>query len=293
MNEGVIYTALFSGLAGGFVLFSATKDKVLLTLDYEITETDEFYNPRLEITGDISFGLWFWNEKLSEIEKLPDWDFSSQKMARKKLQADFREHENDSNETGVIKPQKILADLRKVLDSPSDVLAVDVGAHKMWTARYFNSSCSTLIANGLCGMGCSLPFAMGAALKYLGKRKVVALCGDGSFLMNVQDMETCVRLNLKLVVLLWVDGEYGLIKWKQRNHTGKNTDLSFGNPKWDLLAESFGWDSKFVKNPQDLLPALEATFENLQKPTLIYLHVDYSENEKFTKKLGDLTNQCL
>ena len=105
--------------------------------------------------------------------------------------------------------------------------------------------------------------------------------------MNLQEMETARRLNSNIVVMVWVDNEYGLIAWKQQNEFGKHTDLSFGNPDWLQLAAAFGWHGHRVDDSEDLISTLEKAF-NEEGPSLIAVPIDYSENLKLTKRLGDI-----
>ena len=138
-----------------------------------------------------------------------------------------------------MKPKKILWEVRQHL-GPDDIVLSDVGAHKMWIARYYQCETANtcLISNGFCSMGFALPGAMGAKLAHP-DRRVLAIAGDAGFLMNVQDLETLVRYRQNAVIMIWVDGAYGLIKWKQQNHFGgRHSDLSFANPDFELLARS-------------------------------------------------------
>ena len=107
-------------------------------------------------------------------------------------------------------------------------------------------------------------------------------------MMNVQEMETAARLGSNMVVMVWADNEYGLIAWKQENHFGRHTDLSFGNPDWNGLAAAFGWHGHYVTDSADLAGALETAF-NEEGPSLVVIPIDYRENQKLTKKLGEIT----
>ena len=187
-----------------------------------------------------------------------------------------------------MKPQRILSDLRAVM-GPDDIVLSDVGAHKMWVARYYqcDSPNTCLISNGFCAMGFALPGAIGARLA-LPDRRTLAVCGDAGFLMNVQELETAARLKLNIVVIIWVDGEYGLIKWKQQNHfDGRHSDLAFGNPDFIKLADAFGIWGRTVDSAEGLAPALEQAFAQ-PGPALVAVPVDYDENRKLTARLGNL-----
>jgi acetolactate synthase-1/2/3 large subunit len=131
-----------------------------------------------------------------------------------------------------------------------------------------------------------LPGAIAAALVYP-KRRILAICGDAGFLMNVQEMETARRLNVNMVVMIWEDHAYGLIAWKQFNEFGSHTDLSFGNPDWVMLAEAFGWNGHRVDNSRDLAGTLENAFRE-EGPSLVVLPIDYRENQILTERLGNI-----
>ncbi len=172
-----------------------------------------------------------------------------------------------------------------------DILLSDVGAHKMWIARHCqcHEPNTCLIPNGFCSMGFALPGAIAASLVFP-ERRVLAVCGDTGFLMNVQEMETARRLNSHIVALVWEDKAYGLIAWKQESQFGRHTDLSFDNPDWLGLAQAFGWHSRRAKDSADLENALNQAFD-YQRPSLLVIPIDYRENHLLTEKLGEITCQ--
>ena len=136
-------------------------------------------------------------------------------------------------------------------------------------------------------MGFALPGAIGAKFACPDQR-VLAICGDAGFMMNVQDLETAVRLKLNVVFMVWVDGEYGLIKWKQQNQfEGRHSKLDFGNPDFEKLAESFGMWGRELREAQALPALLEEAFAQ-EGPALISIPVDYGENRKLTERLGKI-----
>jgi len=183
-----------------------------------------------------------------------------------------------------MKPQRILKDVRKIMGE-EDIAVADVGAHKMWVAReypcYRPNTC--LISNGFAAMGFALPGAIAAKLVYP-KRKVLAITGDGGFLMNVQELETAVRLHLAIVVLIFHDSSYGLIKWKQMDHFGRSCYVDFDNPDFVLLAESFHAKGYKVTKAEELVPILQDAFTQ-EVPCLIDCPVDYEENLKLSAHL--------
>ncbi len=173
---------------------------------------------------------------------------------------------------------------------PADVLISDVGAHKMWIARHYhcNEPNTCLIPNGFCSMGFALPSAIAASLVYADKR-ILAIAGDGGFLMNVQEMETAKRLNSQIVVMIWEDGGYyGLISWKQEQEFGRHTELEFSNPDWLELADAFGWHGRIISRSGDLREALEETLRE-PGPSLLIVPIDYRENLRLSERLGRLT----
>ena len=136
-------------------------------------------------------------------------------------------------------------------------------------------------------MGFALPGAIAADIVHP-DRRILAIAGDAGFLMNVQEMETAVRIGSNIVVMVWEDNQYGLIAWKQETRFGRHTDLAFGNPDWCTLADAFGWNGHYVGNAADLAGTLEAAFEE-DGPSLVVIPVDYRENALLTKKLGEIT----
>ena len=136
-------------------------------------------------------------------------------------------------------------------------------------------------------MGFALPGAIAASLVHP-DRNILAISGDGGFMMNVQEMETAHRLNCKLTVMVWEDGGYGLIAWKQTNEFNKHTDLAFTNPDWIKLAESFHWQGHKVENSADLQETLAKAL-NEDGPSLVVIPIDYRENMGLTKRLGEMT----
>ncbi|MFT6287948.1 MAG: acetolactate synthase-1/2/3 large subunit [Alcanivorax sp.] len=266
-------------------LWNANADKAILHLDFLPAEIDEHYQPELEAVGDLAHSLWMLNERVAR-EPI-NFDLEQQAAVRRNLQEVFAEHSNDETE-GTIRPQKILWDTREVMGS-NDILLSDVGAHKMWIARHYqcHEPNTCLIPNGFCSMGFALPGAIAASIVHP-ERRVLAIAGDAGFLMNVQEMETAHRLNSNIVCMVWEDHAYGLIAWKQDTEFGRHTELSFGNPDWMLLAQSFGWHGHAVENSGDFKQVLTAAFEE-SGPSLVVVPIDYRENMKLTETLGELT----
>ncbi|MBC8121532.1 MAG: acetolactate synthase large subunit [Gemmatimonadaceae bacterium] len=246
-------------------------------------EVDSSYIAKVEVVGDIS-------DTLKEILKVADRQGKPDPHAlqlREEIRADYLQYAYDDGFP--VKPQKIIYDLRQVMGM-DDILISDVGAHKMWVARHYHcdrpNTC--LISNGFAAMGIAIPGAVAAKLVHP-QRKVVAVTGDGGFMMNMQELETAVRIGTPFVTLIFNDGGYGLIEWKQESHFGRSAFVRFGNPDFVKLAESMGLKGYRVESSADLLPILKTALEQ-EVPTVIDCPVDYRENYRFTQKAMDL--QC-
>ena len=185
-------------------------------------------------------------------------------------------------------PKKIIYDLRQVMGS-EDIVISDVGAHKMWMARHYHAEApnTCIISNGFAAMGIAIPGALAAKLVHPDK-KVVAVTGDGGFMMNCQELETAVRIKTPFVTLIFNDNAYGLIGWKQNNQFGSSSFVNFTNPDFVKFAESMGLKGYRVTSSEDLIPTLkEALAQNV--PAVIDCPVDYAENLRFSQKAGDLS----
>jgi acetolactate synthase-1/2/3 large subunit len=266
-------------------LWNSNRERPIIHADFLPAEIDADYHPQIELIGDLAHTLWMLNERL-EAHGTPDFELDRQHTARSAMAEDFELHKDDATE-GTIRPQKALWDARQVL-GPDDLLLSDVGAHKMWIARYYqcHEPNTCLIPNGFCSMGFALPGAIAAAL-VCPERRILAICGDAGFLMNVQEMETAKRLGSHITVMVWEDHAYGLIAWKQDNQFGRHTDLDFGNPDWLKLADAFGWNGFACDKSNDLKETLEASFE-AEGPSLVVIPIDYRENKLLTERLGNI-----
>jgi acetolactate synthase-1/2/3 large subunit len=266
-------------------LWNPNNDKRIIHIDFLPAEVDAHYPVACEVVGDLAHTLWMLNERLEGGDP-PLFDLPSQRDVRAEMLQEFAEYKDDVTEA-TIRPQKALWDVREVM-GPRDILLSDVGAHKMWIARYYqcDEPNTCLISNGFCSMGFALPGAISAKLVHP-DRKVLAICGDGGFLMNVQEMETAKRLGTKIVVMVWEDGCYGLIAWKQDNEFGHHTPLSFSNPDFMKLADSFGWGGFYCDQSKDLKGVLEKAFE-FDGPALVVIPIDYRENALLTERLGNI-----
>jgi acetolactate synthase-1/2/3 large subunit len=245
-------------------------------------EVDSSYIPIAEVVGDIS-------DSLGEILKRADRTGKADPHAlelRADIRADYEEHANDDGFP--IKPQKLIYDLRQVM-GPEDIVISDVGAHKMWMARHYHcdrpNTC--LISNGFAAMGIAIPGAIAAKL-VAPDRKVVAVTGDGGFMMNCQELETALRVKTPFVTIIFNDGGYGLIEWKQMSHFGESSFTDFGNPDFVKLADSMGLKGYRIEATADFIPTLKQALSD-EVPAVIDCPVDYRENLLFSQKSGDLS----
>ena len=174
-------------------------------------------------------------------------------------------------------PQRIVHDVRKVIPE-NGIVCLDNGMYKIWFARNYRTRVANtlLLDNGLATMGAGLPSAMMAAMLYP-TRRVLAVCGDGGFMMNSQELETAVRLGLNLVTLILQDNAYGMIRWKQAADGFADFGMTFGNPDFVAYAKAYGAKGSRVESADGLVPLLEAAFAN-GGIHLVAVPVDYSEN---------------
>lgn len=265
----------------------------IIHIDTQPAEIDASYQPEVELIGDIDGTL---RRLLAAV--LPSGvggRTAAERHAAREIvvHADLRTQllaELASHADGVawpITPQRAISDLRRAL-GPSDIVVSDVGAHKIWVARLYQAyePNTVIISNGFAAMGIAVPGAIAAALVHP-DRKVVALSGDGGFLMNSQELETAVRLNVDITVVIWRDDGYGLIDWKQRNEFGRPFAVEFGNPDFLAYAASFGIPAFRPTDTADLYPTLMRALE-ITGPSLVEVPIDYAENLRLTERLGAL-----
>ncbi len=262
------------------------KPKKVIVIDFEPAEVDVALPVEVDIVADVADSLWGINEELNKRfgDKLPLFDIKKYAKLRQRIYDDLTAEAEDNSFP--MKPQRVVNEMRRAL-GPSDIMLSDVGAHKMWVSRYYNcyepNTCQ--ISNGFCTMGFALPGAIGAKFA-LPDQKVGCIMGDAGFLMNVQDLETAARNKIPFVCVVFVDGEYGLIKWKQQNQfEGQHSNLAFTNPDFEMLAKAFGIWGKTVTRGEDLRGIIEEAFKQ-NGPALVAVPIDYSENLKLTKRLG-------
>jgi acetolactate synthase-1/2/3 large subunit len=243
---------------------------------------DQVYFPQLELIGDIADSFYKITNKIVRQEH---WDNSY--FAKVKAVAETKISEKSDAPNFPMLPQRIVADVQAVMGN-EDIIALDNGMYKLWFARNYRAHCTNtvLLDNALATMGAGLPSAMMAKMIFP-KKKVMAICGDGGFMMNSQEVETALRLKLDLVIVILNDNGYGMIKWKQDHMNFPSFGLDFGNPDFVKYAESYGAKGHRVEKTEDFVPMLNAAFES-GGVHLIEVPIDYSENIKvFTDELKD------
>ena len=259
-----------------------TADKQIIHIHTFPAEVDDHYTLAVGIEGNIALTL---DSLAQQLEPKSGLVAIGQKI-RTVLQEEREKGARDASFP--LKPQRLVADIRAALGD-SDIVLADTGAVKMWMARlypaYQPNTC--LVSNGLSTMAFTLPGAIAAKLAYP-ERKVLAVMGDGSFLMNAQEVETAMRERTPFVVLVWVDDSYGLIEWKMDLELGRHSHVTFTNPDFVRLAESFGAKGYRIQRAEELLPTLQRALAD-DTVSIIACRVDASENMRLTDKLGKLT----
>jgi acetolactate synthase-1/2/3 large subunit len=260
-------------------LWHQGRDKKIVHIDVSPAEVDENYMLEVGVVGDIAQTLDAITEQAEPV------DTRAAKTLRDTIRNELEAHAGDQGFP--VKPQKIVWDLRQVLDD-EDIVISDVGAHKMWMARMYQAEApnTCIVSNGFATMGIALPGAI-AARRLYPDRKAVAVCGDAGFMMNSQEIETGLRLGLDIVVLIWRDDKYGLIEWHQKRKFGRSSHIGFTNPDFVKYAESFGARGYRVESAGELVPVLEQALGD-GTVSVIDCPVDYSENMKLTRQLGEL-----
>ena len=240
-------------------------------IGYIPATVEEVYFPHAEVVGDVGPSLALLIDRLEGRLK----NASALLPLREQILAHLADRATESRFP--LTPQRIVHDVRQVM--PEDgIVCLDNGMYKIWFARNYRTRIANtlLLDNALATMGAGLPSAMMAAMLYP-NRRVLAVCGDGGFMMNSQELETAVRLGLNLVVLILQDNAYGMIRWKQTVDSFADWGLTFGNPDFVKYAESYGAKGSRVDSADGLIPALEAAFAGAGVH-LISVPVDYSEN---------------
>jgi acetolactate synthase-1/2/3 large subunit len=264
-------------------LWNPGRNHRIIHIDTLPAEVDSSYMPEIELVGDIARNLQGLSALLPQAEAKeldhPLRDAMISEMNRCAKSDDWP-----------LLPQKIIWDLRTAMQA-EDIAICDVGAHKMWMARMFRSERpnTCIISNGFAGMGIAVPGAIAAKLAFP-KQAVVAVTGDAGFMMNSQEIETALRCQTPIVILIWNDSQYGLIEWKQKRKYGRTAYIDFKNPEFVQYAQSFGAKGYRIQAADELLPTLQ---QALADPTVSVIDcpVDYSQNDRLTALLGTVISE--
>ena len=255
-------------------LWNPDLDKKIIHIDFTTSEVDLYYVPEVELNCDIRETLEMLEEMISCNKKAGYVSALHQEL----LETFERDGSMDS---WPVRPQRILYAMRKVLGD-DDIVISDVGTNKLWVAKFYPvyGNNTFLISNGFASMGFALPAAIVAKLLHPHK-KVAAVCGDGGFLMNVQEIETASRLGLNVVIIVFNDGGYNLIKWNSMNKFGNAFAVDFSNPNFVKLADSFGVEGVRVQSSDSIEQVLTWAFSK-KTPVIIDVPIDYSSNDLLT-----------
>ncbi|BCN92242.1 acetolactate synthase [Thiomicrorhabdus immobilis] len=269
-------------------LWNPNRQHTIIHIDTKKAEVDNRYIPEIELIGNIGPNLAALGEALTETLETP---INSSQIEFHLRDAMIKEMNRcRKSDAWPMLPQKIIWDLRTAMES-DDIAISDVGAHKMWMARMFrcDEPNTCIISNGFAGMGIAVPGAIAAKLAYP-EKSIVAVTGDAGFMMNSQEIETALRCNTPIVILIWNDSQYGLIEWKQKRRFGRSAYIDFKNPNFVDYAKSFGAIGVRIEKADELLPVLQTA---LKTPTVTVIDcpVDYSENDRLTQLLGNVLSE--
>ncbi|MFU8877370.1 MAG: acetolactate synthase large subunit, partial [Wenzhouxiangellaceae bacterium] len=249
--------------------------RTVIHVNFFSAEVDPVYFPQIEVTGDIANAIWQFSER---IQPQDHWDFS---MAKKVRTALFEDLDSGREiDDFPIHPRRLVHAVRDAM--PEDgIVSLDNGLYKVWFARNYRAvrTNTLLLDNALATMGAGLPVAIGAKIDFP-ERKVLAICGDGGFMMNSQELETAVRLGLDLVVLVLRDDAYGMIRWKQADMGLTDYGLQFGNPDFVRYAEAYGAHG----HRADSVASLEKLLDKALNGTGVHLidcPIDYADSKQF------------
>jgi len=258
--------------------WNPNRDKQIVVIDSVAAEVDQYFTPNVELIGDIAHVL----ARLAAACTRSQTTAGTSRLHEVVMGALSDARDDDHFP---LRPPRALWDLRQALGR-QDILVSDVGLHKLWIGRMFpaHEPGTVLIANGLAGMGFALPTAIGAKLVHP-ERKVVAVSGDGGFLMNSQELETAARLGTAVVNVIWENAQFGSILWKQDKKFGRHFGVDFGNPDFVKLAEAFGLPAWRCESADDFPRRLgDALAKDV--PSLIVVPIDYSIDVAISEQLG-------
>lgn len=265
-------------------MWNKNLDKKIIHIDFTPSEVYTYYRPIVEIVSDVEFAI---DAILEELENQKSKNPNLGDYPRKEIPEVFKKIRSEvlqridafkDDDQYPIKPEKLVTDVRKAL-ADEDIVLSDVGSHKLWIAKIYKTfkPNTCIIPNGFASMGFALPGAIAAKLVFP-QKNIVAMTGDGGFLMNVQEIETAVRLKLAIIVIIWIDEGLDLIKLKETQEFGKSVFTKFGNPDFVDLAKSFGAIGYHIKSTSEFSKVLEEAKTVKDKPVIIGVDVDYSRN---------------
>ncbi len=259
--------------------FMEKNAKKVIHINFSSSDVDDTYFPQLDVLGDISENILLLAE---DIMAQSHWDFEYFLRVKYETKTHIEKYFND-NRFPVL-PQKVVKEVREVLDK-EDIVTLDNGIYKIWFARNYTCHApnTLLLDNALATMGAGLASAIACKMVHPDK-KVISVCGDGGFMMNEQELETAIRLQLDLVVIILNDGSYGMIKWKQLGMALENFGLDFGNPDFILLAQSYGAKGYRPESVEAFVATLHKTVHS-KGVHIIDLAVDYSMNHSILNEL--------
>jgi acetolactate synthase I/II/III large subunit len=249
-------------------------EKIVIHVNFLGAQVDPVYFPQIEVVGDIANAIWQIKER---VVRQQHWDFSRFTEIKQHFDEHLRKGQDD--ERFPMYPVRIVHDLYNAM--PDDgIVCLDNGMYKIWFARYYRAHepNSLLLDNALASMGAGLPSAIATKIVHPG-RKVIAVCGDGGFMMNSQEMETAVRLKLDLVVMILRDDAFGMIRWKQENMNFPDYAMTLQNPDFVAYAKSYGANGYRVDAANQLASLLTQCFDT-PGVHLIDVPIDYSDNER-------------
>ena len=266
-------------------MWNSRLDKKIIHIDFTPSEVYTYYRPDVEIGADIDSAM---DSILKELERLQTENRDCKSYPREEIPETFQRIRSEviqrieifkDDDTYPVKPEKMIFDVRKALGT-EDIVISDVGTHKLWIAKIYQTfePNTCIISNGFASMGFALPGALGAKLAFP-EKAVVAMTGDGGFLMNVQELETAVRMGLSIIVVVWVDNDLNLISTKQKHEFGKSVFTKFDNPDFVQIARSFGAQGFHVKSVREFSETMQRAKTVSGVPVVIAVDVDYSRNE--------------
>lgn len=283
-NADLVITLGYAKVEHPPSVWNHDNDKDVLHIDFTPSDPDTYYNPCTELVGDIATNLDLLAKELGTYKYKGAYPEKIKKQLDERL---FKEGGKDPSFP--LKPRRIVADVRKALGK-KDIICLDNGIYKMWFSRHYKAYDigTFLLDNTLATMGAGLPSAMAAKLVHP-QKKVLAVCGDGGFMMNSQELETAVRLKMNVVTLILNDNAYGFIQWKQQAGKYRDYAMNVSNPDFVKYAEAYGAKGFRIEKPEELIPLMDKAFRQ-KGPVIIECPIDYSENTQvWSGELDQLT----